>query len=100
MSSTNVHSEKQNNKYCAVAQIVPTDKEVEIPPKTAKKGPSVLDVMLGEAMEIPVVSSELHKDGKLIDKDGAVVAKFSKDSFEVLATKNTSKSKQIKDEAR
>lgn len=81
MSSTNVHSEKENNMYCAGAQMIATDREVEIPPQTAKLGPTRYEVKLGEGMEIPVGNSELHRDGKLVSKDGTTVAKFDKNAF-------------------
>lgn len=87
MSSTNVHSEQENNIFCAGAQIVPTEREVEIPPKSAKRGPSRLDVMLGEGMEISVGESELHKNGQLVAKDGAEVAKFDAKAFSIIVAK-------------
>ena len=43
MDSTNVNSER-DNEVCAAAQIIPTQKEVEIPPKNAKTGPSIIEV--------------------------------------------------------
>ena len=49
MSSTNVHSE---NLTCAGAQIIPTEKSVEIPPKTAKMGPTRMNVILSDYIEI------------------------------------------------
>lgn len=95
MSSTNVHSEqKENNIYCAGAQVIPTQREVEIPPKAAKKGPSSLDVILGENMEIQVEESELHKNGDLIAKDGTRIAKFDSKAFDrIVAKYNKEKAK-------
>lgn len=75
MSSTNVHSE---NLTCAGAQIIPTEKNVEIPPKTAKLGPTRMSVISGDHIEIPVEESSLNKDGKLVNKDGNIIAEFSK----------------------
>lgn len=75
MSSTNVHSE---NLTCAGAQIIPTERNVEIPPKTAKLGPTRMSVISGDYIEIPVEKSSLNKDGKLVNKDGNIIAEFSK----------------------
>lgn len=80
MSSTNVHSEnKENNIYCAGAQIIPTEKEVEIPPKSAQKGPTSQEIILGDGMEIKVEESTLNEKGQLVGKDGNIVGKFSKE---------------------
>lgn len=88
MSSTNVHSEiENNNMYCAGAQMIPTDREVEIPPQTAKLGPTRYEVKLGDGMEIPTVESELHKNGQLVAKDGTEVVKFDKTAFDIIARK-------------
>ena len=103
MSSTNVHSEQNDNIYCAAAQIIPTGKEVEIPPKSAKKGPASLDVMIGEGMEILAGVSELHKNGQLVAKDGTPVAEFDKNAFDRISAKynrrkernNTAKNKYV-----
>ena len=91
MSSTNVHSEKQTkikNIYCAGAQIIPTEKELEIPPKNAKEGPSIsgtkLEIEQGGGMEITAIYSELNRDGKLIAKDGTTVAMFDPKAFSII----------------
>ena len=73
MSSTNVHSE---NLTCAGAQIIPTEKSVEIPPKTAKMGPTRMNVILSDYIEIPVEDSVLDKSGKLLDNNGNLVSQF------------------------
>ena len=88
MSSTNVRSEETNNIYCAAAQIIPTERAVEIPPKAAQKGPTVLDVKLNEGIEIPLEESTLNKDGKLINKNGELVAQFSVESVKAIETKH------------
>lgn len=82
MSSTNVHSEENFNIYCAGAQIIPTEKELEIPPKNAKRGPSSLSVELGEdVMEILAENSKMNERGELKLQDGTVVAKFDTKAF-------------------
>ena len=91
MSSTNVHSEKKNNMYCAGAQMIPTDREVEIPPQTAKVGPTRYEVKLGDGIEIPAAESELHKNGQLIAKDGTEVAQFDKKAFDIIARRRALK---------
>lgn len=98
MSSTNVHSE---NLTCAGAQIIPTEKNVEIPPKTAKLGPTRMSVISGEYIEIPVEKSSLNKDGKLVNKDGSIVAEFSKKQVQEIekAKKLREKSKKDNKEA-
>ena len=73
--------------HCAGAQMIATDREVEIPPQTAKLGPTRYEVKLGEGMEIPIAESELRKDGQLITKDGAKVVKFDKKAFDIIARK-------------
>ena len=100
MSSTNVHSEKQiGSIYCAGAQIIPTEKEVEIPPKSAKKGPSTIDITMGDTIEISVGESELNKNGQLVSKDGNVIAQFSKTAFNEV-NKNRNNRKQFKNSSK
>lgn len=80
MSSTNVHSEKEeNNIYCAGAQIIPTERDVEIPPKSAQKGPTSQEIILVDGMEIKVEESTLNEKGQIIGKDGKIVGKLSKE---------------------
>ena len=88
MSSTNVHSEQESNIQIVGGQVIPTGREMEIPPKSAGKGPSTLDVKQGEAMEISVGTSELHRDGRLVARDGMEVAKFDAKAFSVIAAKH------------
>lgn len=92
MSSTNVHSE---NLTCAGAQIIPTEKSVEIPPKTAKMGPSTMEVISGEYIEIPVEKSSLNKEGKLVNKAGNIVAEFSKKQVQ-----DIEKAKKLRDKSK
>ena len=82
MSSTNVHSEQNTNKYCASAQIIPTipEKGLEIPPKNAKPGPTRNAVKSEEfVLEISSVGNyTLQQDGMVIDKDnGTKLGKVS-----------------------
>lgn len=94
MSSTNVHSNSKNT-YCAGAQMIPTEMEVEIPPKNAHRGPSSLDVRLGAGMEIPVEDSTLHKDGKLTTRNGeTVIAKFSPKAYNAIKANRDKKVKE------
>ena len=88
MSSTNVHSE---NLTCAGAQIIPTEKSVEIPPKTAKMGPTRMNVILSDYIEIPVEDSVLDKSGKLVDKNGNLVAQFDKKKVQDLEKQRTTR---------
>lgn len=94
MSRTNVHSEKENNMYCAGAQMIPTDKEVEIPPETAKLGPTRWEVKFGEGMKIPATDSELHRDGTLVARDGTQVAQFDKNAFKRIVAKQPKQGKR------
>ena len=90
MSSTNVRSE-QNNIQIVGGQVIPTEREMEIPPKSAGKGPSTLDVMQGNIMEIPVGDSELYEDGRLVAVSGTEVAKFDDKAYKRIAAKNAGK---------
>lgn len=95
MSSTNVHSENEKvNIECVGGQTIPTENELEMPPKSAGRGPSILDVRQGETMEIPVGDSVLHKDGKLIAVGGTTVAKFDKTSFDRIAAKHAKRNNE------
>ena len=92
MSSTNVHSEnEENNIYCAGAQIIPTEREVEIPPKSAQKGPTSQEIMLGDGMEIKVEESILNEKGQLIGKDGKIVGKLSKEQIMIIEKNRNSR---------
>lgn len=94
MSSTNVHSEQKiNNIYCASAQIIPTEREVEIPPKTAQKAPTALEVAHGEGMDILVEYSDLRKDGKLVSKSGVEIGSLGTKAYKSLDAKRLEKQK-------
>lgn len=89
MSSTNVHS----SNYVAGALVIPTERGVEIPPKKAKKGPTREDVIFGDNIEIPVEDSVLDKSGKLVDKNGNLVAQFDKKKVQDLEKQRTTRAK-------
>ena len=94
MNNTNVHS--QNDIYCAVAGFIPTEREVEIPPKNAKKGPSTIEVITNQSADIPIFDSELNKNGQLLNKNGELVAKFSKkDTNQVFKKNEKQKGKKV-----
>ena len=95
MSSTNVHSE-QNNIQIVGGQVIPTEKEMEIPPKSAGKGPSILDVRQGDIMEILVAESELREDGNLVATNGTTVAKFDDKAYKEIAAKYTDRKEKPK----
>lgn len=88
MSSTNVHSKRENRYYhinCGQT-IANNEGKIEIPPRTAKKGPSTLDIEQGLGMSIVVEAGELRKDGKLISQ-GKVQATFPPEAYKELANK-------------
>ena len=87
MSSTNVHSE-QNNIQIVGGQTIPTEKGIEMPPKSAEKGPSTLDVRQGDIMEIPVGDSILREDGKLVTREGMQVAQFDDKAYKRIVSKH------------
>lgn len=83
MSSTNVHSksDKPVRAYCVCGQSIPKENgELEMPPKTAKRGPSTTEVIQGPEMEIAAFASELRQDGKLIS-EGKVVEDLGREAF-------------------
>ena len=86
MSSTNVHSE-QNNIQIVGGQVIPTENEMEIPPKSAGKGPSIMDVVQGDTMEIAVGDSKLYEDGRLVAVNGATIAKFDDKAYKRITAK-------------
>lgn len=96
MSSTNVHSE-QNNIQIVGGQVIPTEKEMEIPPKSAGKGPSTLDVMQGDIMEIAVGDSKLYEDGRLVATNGTTVAKFDDKAYKRIVAKHADRETDKKD---
>lgn len=106
MSSTNVHSKKDCNKYCASAQIIPTtpEKGLEIPPKNSKPGPTRYAVKSEElVLEISSVGNyEVQQDGTVIDRTsgeklGKVSEKECKDNQEIRVQRAPSKYGQRED---
>ena len=96
MKSTIVRS---NDCCVAGAPVDVTENKVKIPPKEAKKGPSIRDVKQGETIEIEASDSELNiKTGELI-YDGKVIAIFSKTACEEIK-KHHKEAKKPKDENR
>lgn len=91
MSSTNVHSVKTSNKYCASAQIIPTtaEKGLDIPPKNAKPGPTRAEINNEELVLAISAVGEYT-----VEKDGTVVDKSSK---EILGKISVEKSREDKD---
>ena len=69
MSSTNVHSEKRNNIQPVGGQNIPTENELEIPPKATGKGPSNFAVEYGEGMTINVEDSKINEKN-VLEGDG------------------------------
>ena len=107
MSSTNVHSQKNSNKYCAAAQMIPTtpEKGLEIPPKKAKPGPTRYAVKSEElGLEISSVGSyEIQKDGTVIDSNngeelGKVSMREVKNNQEIRVQRAPSKYSNRKNE--
>ena len=94
MSSTNVHSE-QNNIQIVGGYTIPTENEMEMPPKSAGRGPSTLDVRQGDTMEITVEDSVLHKDGKLVATTGKSVAKFDEKAFKMIAARYADRQEEL-----
>ena len=91
MSSTNVHSVKASNKYCASAQIIPTtpEKGLDILPKNAKPGPTRTEI---DNEELVLAISAVGE--YTVEKDGTVVDKSSK---EILGKISVEKSREDKD---
>lgn len=88
MSSTSVHSRKEIRNYHINCGQTIANKEgrIEVPPKTAKRGPSTLDIEPGLAINIPVETSVLREDGKLV-AGGRTVATFPPEAYRQLDKK-------------
>lgn len=93
MSSTNVHSQQNHNKYCAVAQIIPTtpEKGLEIPPKNAKPGPT-RDSIRNEEFVLEISGVGQYT----LQKDGTVVDISSKEKIGKVSIKESQENKNIR----
>ncbi len=78
MNSTNVPSNR-DNPAVVVGQSIPTDKGLEMPPKTAKWGVSEKEVKEAENQNEIVISqvgdAKLNEDGTLVREDGMLEKK-------------------------
>lgn len=87
MKSTNVPS-KKDNPAAVVGQTIPTDKGLEIPPKTAKRGVSEKEVkkaeQQGEIVISQAASSVLREDGTLKLEDGTIIAMVNPKAYQTL----------------
>ena len=85
MSSTSVHSKKRSNAYLVGGVEIPKeDERIEMPPESAKKGPTILEVIQGEKAEIPVQVGKLDEKGTLRTMSGETVAQYDEKVFEDL----------------
>ena len=81
MSSTNVHSEKENRKnFEFVSGETLSDERgtIDIPPVATVRGSDILaEIKNGNFMTIPAGKSKLHRDGKCVDENGKQIANYS-----------------------
>lgn len=95
MSSTSVHSGKKSNTYLVGGIEVPKeDKRIEMPPESAKRGPTILSVKQGEKAEIPVQVGRLDEKGTLRTTTGEVVAKYDEKVFKDAKRKEEEKAQR------
>ena len=87
MNSTNVPSNK-DNPAVVVGQTIPTDKGLEMPPKTAKWGVSEKEVKIaeqeGEIVISQVEESKVREDGILEKKDGTTISMVNPKAYQAL----------------
>ncbi len=87
MKSTNVPS-KKDNPAVVVGQTIPTDKGLEMPPKTAKWGVSEKEVkeaeIQGEIVISQVGESKVREDGTLEMKDGTIISMVNPKAYQAL----------------
>lgn len=87
MNSTNVPS-KKDNPAVVVGQTIPTDKGLEMPPKTAKWGVSEKEVKKaereGEIVISQVGESQVREDGILEMKDGSTISMVNPKAYQAL----------------
>lgn len=89
MKSTNVPS-KNDNPAVVVGQTIPTEKGLEMPPKTAKWGVSEKEVkvaeMQGEIVISQVGESKVREDGTLEMQDGTTISMVNPKAYQALMT--------------
>lgn len=87
MNSTSVPS-KKDNPAVVVGQTIPTDKGLEMPPKTAKWGISEKEVkeaeIQGEIIISQVEESKVREDSKLEMKDGTTISMVNPKAYQAL----------------
>lgn len=87
MNSTNVPSNR-DNPAVVVGQSIPTDKGLEMPPKTAKWGVSEKEVKeaerQGEIVISQVEESKVREDGMLEKKDGTTISMVNPKAYQAL----------------
>lgn len=87
MKSTNVPS-KNDNPAVVVGQTIPTEKGLEMPPKTAKWGVSEKEVkvaeMQGEIVISQVGESKVREDGTLEMQDGTTISMVNPKAYQAL----------------
>lgn len=108
MSSTTVHSkqkndQKVNNPAPVCGQTIPTDKALEIPPKTAKWGVAEKEVIkseeLGEIVFSEVEKSKVNADGTLEMQDGTSIVMVNPKVYQaLLSVKKTREEMKLKAE--
>ncbi len=95
MNSTNVPS-REDNPTIVVGQTIPTDKGLEMPPKTAKWGVSEKEVKesdrQGEIVISQVGNGELQKDGTLKRADGTSAKMVNPNAYQAVV--NAKKQKE------
>lgn len=105
MSSTTVHSKQKNNPAPVCGQTIPTNKTLEVPPKTAKWGISEKEVIkseeLGELVFSQVETSKVNEDGTLEMKDGTTMVMVNPKVYQaLLSVKKTREEMKLKAEAK
>lgn len=101
MNSTNVPS-KRDNPAVIIGKTIPTDKELEMPPKTAKWGVSEKEVRSaeqeGEIVISQVGKSKIREDGTLEMQDGKTISMVNPKAYQVLMA-DRKKKEVMKEEA-
>ena len=90
MSSTNVHSNKEQHICCGQTIATEESDTITIPPKASGRGPSIIEIIEGDKIEINAQSNLVIKDknktvgrvttdGKVLTGDKKAVEKALKD---------------------